>query len=138
MAENASVEKKRRRRKSEEETEVVGKGTATPGRRNKESNDESGNFLTRPFINFYSYLTEVNNEMKKVTWPTREETIRLTWIILIATVISSLVLGALSLIADRTIAFGLDTPIIFIVIFGAFIVGTLYYFRRTGSSGRGY
>jgi preprotein translocase subunit SecE len=51
---------------------------------------KSGNALTR-------YLRETRAEIAKVTWPTREELIRLTWIVSLVTLISAIVL------------FGIDT-----------------------------
>lgn len=138
MAADTTVEKKDRKRKSvNEETElemIDSKGRATPGRRQKEKVTEGGNALTRPFINFASYLTEVNNELKKVTWPTREETIRLTRIVLIATIASSLILGALSVIADRLIAVGLANSVILVALFVAIVFGTLFVMRRSGGT----
>ncbi|MCB0047471.1 MAG: preprotein translocase subunit SecE [Caldilineaceae bacterium] len=46
---------------------------------------KSGNALTR-------YLRETRAEIAKVTWPTREELIRLTWIVSLVTVISAIFL----------------------------------------------
>lgn len=43
------------------------------------------------------YLKDTRAEVAKVTWPTREEGIRLTWVVFIVTVISAIVL------------FGIDT-----------------------------
>ena len=51
---------------------------------------KSGNALTR-------YLRETRAEVAKVTWPTREEGIRLTWVVFVVTIISAIVL------------FGIDT-----------------------------
>ena len=38
------------------------------------------------------YLKDTRAEVAKVTWPTREEGIRLTWIVFVVTVISAIVL----------------------------------------------
>ena len=38
------------------------------------------------------YLKDTRAEVSKVTWPTREEGIRLTWIVFVVTVISAIVL----------------------------------------------
>lgn len=46
---------------------------------------KTGNALTR-------YLRETRAEVAKVTWPTREEGIRLTWVVSIVTLISAIVL----------------------------------------------
>jgi preprotein translocase subunit SecE len=139
MVENTVEEKKERKRKSaSDDASLESKGRATPGRRQKVKNSEEGSAFTRPFRNFFSYLSEVNNELKKVTWPTREDTIRLTRIVLIATVVSSLVLGSLAFIADRVVAFGLDNELIFVVLFAAVVVGTFAYMRRGSSAGSSY
>jgi hypothetical protein len=62
----------------------------------------------------------------------------LTRIVLIATVVSSLVLGSLAFIADRVVAFGLDNELIFVVLFAAVVVGTFAYMRRGSSAGSSY
>jgi len=46
---------------------------------------KSGNALTR-------YLRETRAEVAKVTWPTRQEGLRLTWVVFVVTVISAIVL----------------------------------------------
>ena len=38
------------------------------------------------------YLKDTRAEIAKVTWPTREEGLRLTWIVFVVTVISAIVL----------------------------------------------
>ena len=38
------------------------------------------------------YFKDTRAEVAKVTWPTREEGIRLTWIVFVATIISAIVL----------------------------------------------
>lgn len=43
------------------------------------------------------YLRDTRAEVAKVTWPTREEGIRLTWVVFVVTIISAIVL------------FGIDT-----------------------------
>ncbi len=40
------------------------------------------------------YLREVRGELKKVTWPSREESWRLTWIVLAVTILFALFLWA--------------------------------------------
>ena len=48
---------------------------------------QQGNPVTR-------YLREVRGELRKVTWPTREEAWRLTWIVLAVTILFALFLWA--------------------------------------------
>lgn len=47
------------------------------------------------------YFQETREELKKVTWPTQDETLRLTGIVLATTVAFSVVLGALDFIFQR-------------------------------------
>ena len=46
------------------------------------------------------YLRESRAEMRKVTWPTREEALNLTAIVLIVTVLMSMFLWGLDVIFD--------------------------------------
>ncbi len=115
------------------------KGRATPGRRTQEVEEvkaETGilSSITSPFRSIGEYWSGVRSEMQKVVWPTREETQRLAIIVLVVTIISSLVLGALSLIFNAIIAAGLSTPIVFGAILLAAVVGFAIYLR---SSNRG-
>jgi len=56
------------------------------------------NFLVR-------YFKDTRAEIAKVTWPTREEGLRLTWVVLVVTVVSAIVL------------FGMDSLFSAIVVF---------------------
>jgi preprotein translocase subunit SecE len=47
------------------------------------------------------YFQETQAEVRKVTWPSREETIRLTLIVLGFTIIAMLFLGALDLLFQQ-------------------------------------
>ena len=51
----------------------------------RSTSNKSENALVR-------YLKDTRAEVSKVTWPTREEGIRLTWIVFVVTVISAIVL----------------------------------------------
>ena len=117
------------------------KGVATPGRRNQSNQTKSkakrGNALTRPFMGIINYFAEVRDEMQKVTWPTWPEAWRLTRIVIVVTIIASLVLGALSLIAGQLVTLGLGQPIIMVLIFVG-IVGAAIYFMRRGDTSGGY
>jgi len=52
-----------------------------------------------------NFLTDVREEIKKVTWPTRAQTIQITSIVLIATIVAVLYIGAidylLSLVLEK-------------------------------------
>jgi preprotein translocase subunit SecE len=47
------------------------------------------------------YIQETQAELRKVTWPTREEAIRLTFIVLAFTFIAMVFLGALDILFQR-------------------------------------
>ena len=51
-----------------------------------------------------NFATDVINELKKVTWPTRSETIRLTTIVIVVSLIIGLYVG----IIDILLAKGLE------------------------------
>jgi len=116
------------------------KGRATPGRRTQEVEEvkaETGivSSVTSPFRSIGEYWEGVRSEMQKVVWPTREETQRLATIVLVVTIISSIVLGVLSLIFSAIIAAGLNSPlIVFGAIFLLAVVAFGFYLR---SSNRG-
>jgi preprotein translocase subunit SecE len=116
------------------------KGRATPGRRTQEVEEEKAESgivsgITSPFRTMAEYWEGVRSEMDKVIWPTREETQRLSTIVLVVTIISSAILGLLSLIFSAIISAGLNAPlIVFGAIFLLAVVGFGIYLR---SSNRG-
>ncbi|MCA9913554.1 MAG: preprotein translocase subunit SecE [Anaerolineae bacterium] len=77
-----------------------------------------------------SYIREVRSELNKVTWPTREEVINLTRIVLIVTLISSLVLGLISALLTLFTEIGVQNALVFVVAFAAIVIGAIYYSRR--------
>lgn len=46
----------------------------------------------------FKFVTEVRTELTKVTWPTRADTIRLTIIVVVISVVVGLYLGGLDLL----------------------------------------
>lgn len=50
------------------------------------------------------FLKEVNEELRKVVWPTRPEVIRLTAVVILVSLIVALYLGALDLILTKVLA----------------------------------
>jgi preprotein translocase subunit SecE len=74
----------------------VRKDRPTPSARQEAP--RSRNFIVRFVQNTREYFREVGVELRKVAWPTREEVNRLTRIVLIVTVVSSLFLGAVSFV----------------------------------------
>lgn len=53
----------------------------------------------------FKFLGEVRSEIQKVTWPTRNETITLTIIVVIISFIVGLYLGGLDLIFTKMLEF---------------------------------
>jgi len=131
--------RRRRRRRNNDEAEdleedddrsiTAAKGTVTPGRRNRgvEKQDE-GNFLTRPFRGFFEYIEGVRDELRKVTWPTREELRRLTVVVTNVTIVSSLVLGTISFAFTEFFILGFDNEFVFLV---GGVVGVALYFAAS-------
>lgn len=109
------------------------KGRATPGRRTQEVVEvqSEGNFITRPLNNIREYWEGVRSEIQKVVWPTREESRRLTTIVLIVCIVSSAILGTISAIFTSLIGIALTTPAIFFIIFLVALAGFVYYLRQS-------
>ena len=59
---------------------------------------KSSNFIVRFFQDIREYFQEVRAELSKVTWLSREDTLRLTYIVLVVTAISAIFLGTVSYI----------------------------------------
>lgn len=116
------------------------KGRATPGRRTQEVEEEKSESgivsgITSPFRSMAEYWEGVRSELQKVIWPTREETQRLATIVLVVTIISSIVLGLLSLIFTALIAAGLNSPLV--VFGGVFVLAVVAFGFYLRSSNRG-
>jgi preprotein translocase SecE subunit len=140
MTEESAEKKSRRRRGNEDDVEEIeydtdgnalttGKGRITPGRRNKQTTEESGNFFVRTFRSLIEYFQGVQDELDKVVWPTREELFRLARIVGVVTVISSIVLGLISIGFTQLFRAGLEEPLIFLV-FGV-VVGVGFFGLRS-------
>lgn len=83
------------------------------------------------FASIRNYLVNVRNELRKVTWPTRDDVIRLTRVVLIVTAISAIFLGGISaLLTIGLDSFGLSNPWILVVVFVAIAIGTWWSFRQ--------
>jgi preprotein translocase subunit SecE len=130
----------------EEDDEVVEgrgitapKGRATPGRRAADEDDDEGNVVVRSVGGLREYIEGVQSEINKVTWPTREETRRLSIIVLATTLIASLILGLITLAYSELFRIGVNQPIIFLAFFvGVLIIGFVLYRRANRSSGSTY
>lgn len=55
-------------------------------------------------LNPVSYIKEVTSELKKVTWPTRKQTIDMTTLVVIITLIVAVYLTGVDFILKRIIA----------------------------------
>lgn len=139
-ADEAVEEKSRRRRKGreeeiEEEVDVEGeergltegKGKITPGRRNREaSKDSGGNFIVRSWRGIRGYFEGVRDELDKVVWPTREELIRLSRIVIMVTLACAAILGLFSFLFTELFVLGFKDSWIFFA-FGAGVLVLYLY-----------
>ena len=92
---------------------TASKGRPHAGRRRQEEEeDDSGNVATRTVGGIREYFEGVRSELQKVAWPTREETRRLTIIVLITLILAALILGAISLSFTELFRIGLSQPLI--------------------------
>ncbi|NLF78387.1 MAG: preprotein translocase subunit SecE [Chloroflexi bacterium] len=103
--ENGAVvsDSRRRRRQSEASDAVIqsparSKDRPTPSaRQSKPRTGESKGLLSRiPVVSsIVAYFHGVASELQKITWPSREETMRLTWVVLAVTIAFAIALGLL-------------------------------------------
>ena len=113
-----------------------GKGRATPSRRHQEEDDDSGNLATRTVGGLRGYFEGVRSELEKVAWPTREEVIRLTTIVLVTLVISSLILGAISFTFTELFKIGLSSPVVLLITMVVGVVVGLAVLRLSNRDNR--
>jgi preprotein translocase subunit SecE len=52
-----------------------------------------------------TFVEEVREELHKVTWPTRKETIATTWVVVVIIVIISFYLGVCDLLLNKIMRF---------------------------------
>ncbi len=124
----------------EEDTRGItaSKGRATPSRRRQEEEEDHRSWLVRTRDSVVDYVEGVRSELEKVVWPTREEAQRLTIIVIVTLIASSLVLGAISVIFTELFTIGLNRPVILLaVVLIALVAGVVVwrsYNRRAPSS----
>ncbi len=123
---------------TEDRSLTIGKGRATPSRRKQVEEEDSGNIATRSIGGVREYIEGVSTEISKVVWPTREETWRLTLIVLATLIASAIVLGAISLIFTDLFKAGLSNPIILIGTMVIAVGGGLIYNRYSKSRSSSY
>lgn len=92
------------------------KGRATPSRRRQDEEEDHRNFLTKVRDTIVEYFEGVRSELDKVVWPTREEAQRLTTIVLVTLVVSSLVLGGIAVVFTELFSIGLNRPVILLAV----------------------
>ncbi|MBZ0285470.1 MAG: preprotein translocase subunit SecE [Anaerolineae bacterium] len=111
------------------------KGRATPSRRALQEIEEAkaeGNFITRRINGLLEYIAGVRSEVQKVAWPTREETRRLTGIVLVVMILSSITLGVISLLFSAFINAGLQpgsSAIFFVALIITVVIFAIYVRR---------
>jgi preprotein translocase subunit SecE len=89
---------------------TAGKGRPTPSRRQLEEQEDEvqGNFIQRTVANLREYFSGVRSELQKVTWPTRQDTRRLSIIVVVVLIIASIILGIISFLLTRIFEAGLS------------------------------
>lgn len=81
----------------------------------RHDNDAKPNIFVRAWRGLREYLSTTRAELQKVTWPTRQETLRLSGIVLAVTIVFSIALGLLDLVYGQLFTLGFNTPALFIV-----------------------
>lgn len=118
---------------------TASKGRATPSRRQREEEEEApkGNLVTRTVRNLREYFEGVRSEIDKVVWPTREETRRLSTIVVIVLIAAGIILGLISGLFTEVFRIGLGEPLVLIVFMlagGALLYLIGRYFNRSQES----
>lgn len=114
---------------AQKSAQTTQKDRPTPARRE----NNKGNFVTRFFRGIANYITSTRAEIQKVTWPTRQESLRLSGIVIAVTVVSSIALGLLDFLYGELFRIGLSAPIIFgvvAIIVAAAAIGATFVTRR--------
>lgn len=62
---------------------------------------ESTTFYMNIFSKVTKYLREVRSEMTKVTWPTRGQTVKMTLLVIIVSVVIGVFIGSLDILLSR-------------------------------------
>lgn len=102
------------------------KGHATAGRRTTAQDEPERRGL---IARLQDYAVGVDSELRKVSWPTREDVIRLMRLVIAVTVVAAILLGLLSLGFAQLFIAGLDNPLVFLI-FGAVIAAASFFIWR--------
>ncbi len=62
------------------------------------------NFFQRFWFRIQKFFQETVGELRKVSWPTRREAIRLTWIVIGVIIVMAIILGGLDFIYSKFFA----------------------------------
>ncbi len=140
---DAAVEEEENEAEDEEGDEralTAKKGRPTPSRRAQQEAvvEESGNVVTRPVNRLAQYLRDVRSEVNKVSWPTREEAVALTRIVLLTTIASALILGVITLLFTELFRYGLQAPVIFVGLFVIVVALVVLFLRRNSERSTPY
>jgi len=102
------------------------KGYATVGRRSTALEEpERRGFGTR----IREYVGGVRSELEKVSWPNREDVIRLTRLVLLVTISAAIILGLITFGFNQLFVSGIDNPIVFLV-FGVVVAAAAFFIWR--------
>lgn len=99
----------------------------------KVTSKTEASFYTRLIEPITRYFRETRAELRKVTWPTREEAWRLTLIVLGATVGMSIILGASDLLFSEIVRGIVTANLIWIGIGALVVIGgvaAIYFIGR--------
>jgi preprotein translocase subunit SecE len=111
----------------------TGKARPTPTQRDDDDKVKTGNVVTRFVQGISEYIRETIGELRKVTWLTREDVIRLTQIVLIVTAVAAAFLGFVGFLfglLTQTIADGTNTVLAGSITIGlVIVVAGLWLFR---------
>ncbi|MDX2161098.1 MAG: preprotein translocase subunit SecE [bacterium] len=114
------------------------KARPTPSRRKmEEAEEESGNVVTRTGSGLADYFQGVRSEIDKIAWPSRDDARRLTTIVLIALVLSSVALGGIATLFTEVFRIGLDAPILLFGIMLLAVGGGIIYNRLNSRKSSG-
>ena len=62
------------------------------------------NFFQRTWFKIQKFFQETVGELRKVSWPTRREAIRMTWIVIGVIIVMAILLGGLDFIYSKFFA----------------------------------
>jgi preprotein translocase subunit SecE len=90
----------------------------------KATSKSEQNFATRMIEPILRYLRDTRAELRKVTWPTREEAWKLTLIVLGTVVVMSLILGAADFIFGKIMQGVVVGNVVWVVVGVVIVVAT--------------